>query len=108
MWILPIRLPQNGIIMYIVSCLITYIDYSSRFKFDQYAKEALYRSTNSVTLPRTGSVYDLFVDAKEGKLNKWQDKPAERLRSIPANYAITSDVRKEFMSFSSILVFQSV
>lgn len=66
---------------------------SSRFKFDQYAKEVLYRGSNSVTLPRTGSVYDLFVDAKEGKLNKWQDKPAERLRSIPANYAITSDVR---------------
>ncbi|XP_067931166.1 dynein axonemal heavy chain 6-like [Watersipora subatra] len=69
---------------------------SSRVKFDQYTKEALYRCSVSMTLPRTGSVYDLFVDVKEKVLAKWQDKPAERLRNIPANYVITSDIERIF------------
>lgn len=74
-----------------------HLDDRSRYKFDQFAKECLYRCSHPVTLPRTAMSYDLFVDVKQAALVKVADKPVEKLRNLPPHYIVTPDIERYYI-----------
>ncbi|XP_064648692.1 dynein axonemal heavy chain 6-like isoform X2 [Lineus longissimus] len=50
-------------------------------KFDELARESLYRAAHPVSIPRSGTVYDYHVDFKTGALVKWEFKQDSKGRS---------------------------
>lgn len=60
--------------------------------FDTFARDTLRSSPQSIWMPSDGTVYDFFVDPKQGTFRNWSEKQMERSRNSTAHYTVIPEV----------------
>ena len=63
-------------------------------KFDKFCQNLLITTPQSAQLPKSCSVFDVYVDLITGNIQRWYEKRQEKARNPVKSYTVLPHVRE--------------